>query len=62
MKGKCYVVSGYKQRNKVCLEFLKYKLLRRWLLFIDFHVKMTENGTKNMFKEKETTNKVPLMF
>ena len=27
-----------------------------------FQVKMPENGRKNIFREKETTNKVPLMF
>ena len=27
-----------------------------------FQVKMAENGKKNIFKEKETTNKVPLMI
>ena len=27
-----------------------------------FQVKMRENGRKNIFKEKQTTNKVPLMF
>ena len=27
-----------------------------------FQVKMPENGTKNIFREKQTINKVPLMF
>ena len=27
-----------------------------------FQVKMLENGTKNIFKDKETTKKLPLMF
>ena len=26
MEGKCYVFSGYKQRNKVCLVYLEWKL------------------------------------
>ena len=26
MNGKCYVFSGYKQRNKVCLLYLERKL------------------------------------
>ena len=26
MSGKCYVFSGYKQRNKVCLLYLERKL------------------------------------
>ena len=26
MKGKCYVFSGYKQRKKVCLEYLECEL------------------------------------
>ena len=27
-----------------------------------FEVKMVENGRKNIFKDKLTTNKVPIMF
>ena len=27
-----------------------------------FHVKMPENGRKNIFTDKQTRNKVPLMF
>ena len=27
-----------------------------------FQVKLTENGRKSRFREKETTNKVPLIF
>ena len=27
-----------------------------------FQVKMAENGRKNIFKDKQTTHKVPLMF
>ena len=27
-----------------------------------FQVKMPENGKKNIFREKQTTNKMPLMF
>ena len=27
-----------------------------------FEVEIPENGTKNMFRDKETTKKVPLMF
>ena len=28
MKGKCYIVSDYKQTNNVCFEYLKQKLLQ----------------------------------
>ena len=31
-----------------------------WLMH--FQIKMRENGRKNMFREKQTTNKLPLMF
>ena len=27
-----------------------------------FHVKLQENGSKNIFRGKQTNNKVPLMF
>ena len=27
-----------------------------------FHVKMPQNGKKNIFREEETKNKIPLMF
>ena len=27
-----------------------------------FQVKMPENGRNNIFRDKQTTNKVPLMF
>ena len=29
---------------------------------MNFQIKMPENGRKNIFREKETTNKVPLVF
>ena len=29
---------------------------------MSFQVKMPENGRKKIFREKETRNKVPLMF
>ena len=29
---------------------------------MDFHVIMQENGRKNIFRDKQTRNKVPLMF
>ena len=29
---------------------------------MQFEHKMPENATKNIFREKQTTNKVPLMF
>ena len=29
---------------------------------MNFQVKMPENGNKNPFRDKKTTNKVPLMF
>ena len=43
MKGKCYVFSGYKQRNKGA-----------WCIS---NVKMRENGRKNIFRNKQTTKK-----
>ena len=36
MKGKCYVCSGYKQRNNVCLLYLECKMRQeryRWCIF-----------------------------
>ena len=54
MKSKCYAFGSYKQRNKVCLVHLERKL--------QFQVKMPENGTKNIFREKKTANKEPVMF
>ena len=36
MKGKCYVFSGFKQRIKVCLVYLEFKLQQEsygWCIF-----------------------------
>ena len=36
MKGKCYVFSGYEQRNKVCFVYLECKLQQDrygWCIF-----------------------------
>ena len=54
MKGKCYVFSGFKKRTKVCLVYLECLMY--------FQVKMPGKGRKNIFRDKQTTNKVPLMF
>ena len=37
VQSKCYVFNGYKQGNKVCLEYLKFKLKQDscfWCIFI----------------------------
>ena len=31
-------------------------------MLMDFQVKMPKNGRKNIFRDKQTTNKVPLIF
>ena len=36
--------------------------LTRQVWFMYFQVESPENGTKNIFKDKQTTKKVPLMF
>ena len=36
--------------------------LTRQVWFMYFQVESPENGTKNIFRDKQTTKKVPLMF
>ena len=61
MKGKCYVFSGHKKRNNISWMYLECKLEQdSW--FINFQLKMPENGKKNTSRDKQTTTKVALMF
>ena len=57
---KCYDFKGYKQINKASLLYLEYQLQQERLMF--FLVKTPENGRKNIFRDKKTTNKVLLMI
>ena len=34
----------------------------KYVLLIHIQVKISENGRKNIFRDKQTTNKVPLML
>ena len=60
MKCKCYDFKRYKQINKASLLYLEYQLQQERLMF--FLVKTPENGRKNIFRDKKTTNKVLLMI
>ena len=61
MKSKCYVFSGYKKTNDACLMYLECKLRQvKYVWSMHFQVQMVENGRKNIFRDTETTNKVPL--
>ena len=62
MKDKSSIDSGYKQRKKDCLMYLQSKTPSRSLCLIHFQVKMPENGRNKIYRDKQTTNKVPLMF
>ena len=62
MNSKCYVFSSYKQRNKVPLVFLEWQLQQDRLWFMHFQVENPENGRENIFRDKQTTKKVPLIF
>ena len=65
MNRTCHNFSGYKQRNKVPLVCLECKLQHdrhEWIEWMNFEVKMPQNGRKNIFRDKQTTKKVPLIF
>ena len=61
-KSKGHVFSGYKQRNKVYFLNLECELQQDGVWLMHFHIQMPENGRKNIFTEKQTINKVPLIF
>ena len=62
IKGKSYVLSGYKQINKVCLLFLDGKLenIATIAAFSSWNVR--KSWKKNKLGDTKTTNKIPLMF
>ena len=62
MKSKCYRFSNYKERNKVCVVYLECKPQEDRYSLIPFQVKMPDHGTNNIFLDKQTTNKVEVMF
>ena len=41
---------------------LRVSTVRGQILLMYLQVKMPENGRKNIFREMQTTNKVPLIF
>ena len=61
-KSKCYVFSGYKQRNKVWLVYFEWKLQQNRYGWWIFKLKCHQTAKKNIFREKRTVNKVPYMF
>ena len=62
MKCECYVFSGYKQRNKVCLVYLENDLRQNRYSWCVFKLKCRKNGGNHIFKDKQTRDKVPLML
>ena len=48
--------SSNKERNKVCFRYVEFK---PQVCLMNFQVKMTDNGRKNMFRDKQRTNKRP---
>ena len=52
----------YEQRNKVRLLCLECKPGTRWLWLTHFQVKMPENGTKNILRDKQARNTERLIF
>ena len=61
MKCECHVFSGYKQRNKVCLVNLEWKLQDERY---GWHIlQIPEKATNKISRDNKTTTKnVPLMF
>ena len=61
MKGKCYIFSAFKKRNKVCLVYSECKLQRdrHFLSILKLKCQKQPSTTETT---TETTNKVPLMF
>ena len=62
IKGKCYVFSGYEQKNQVCLVYLGCKLDQHNYDWCIFKQKFEKNGGNKIFRDKQTTKKVLLMF
>ena len=61
MKGKCYVLSGYKKRNNVCLVYLETKLQQDsygWCIFnLKIALPTKEPRTVCVFSAWEPQNK-----
>ena len=62
MKTKCYIFSGYKQRNDVYFGLFRVETSKSSVQSVQFQVKMAENDRKNIFREKQTTKKLQVMF
>ena len=54
MKGKCYVFSGYKQRNKLCLVYLECKLQQDSYGWCIFKLKCKKTVEKTYIETSKT--------
>ena len=62
MKVNWDVWRDYKETSKVSFVYLECKLQQDKYSLMYIQTQMPQSGTKNIFSNKETTNKVPLMF
>ena len=62
MKGKCYVFSGDKQRNKACFVYLECKLQQDTYGWYIFKLKCQKTVEKTHLESRKLQKKVPLMF
>ena len=51
-----------KKKKSGVLGVFRVQTETKYVLLIHFQVKISENGRKNLFRDKQTTNKVPLML
>ena len=58
---KIYAFGGYKLGNNVCVVYLECKLQMDGYVSCIFKLKNREKGRNKIFRDKKTTNKIPLM-
>ena len=61
-KGRIETFGTHKLKSKLCLVYLEVKLQERYWRLTYLQIKMPQYKPYNVFRSKETTIKVPLMF
>ena len=62
MKGKCYVFSCYKQRNKLCLVYLDFKLQQDSYGWCIFKLKYQEKEERTYLETSKQKRRWRLCF
>ena len=52
MKGECHVFSGYKEGKRVYFGVFRAETATTYVCLMHFQMKMLENPTNNIFRDK----------